>query len=76
MSKPEVIQTASQGTVVSVRGSVVDAHFPERLPFVNSLLRAGEDGTTAIEVQTHLNAEVVRGVSLTPTQGLARGSLV
>ncbi len=76
MSKPEVIQTASQGTVVSVRGSVVVAHFPERLPFVNSLLRAGEDGTTAIEVQTHLNAEVVRGVSLTPTQGLARGSLV
>jgi F-type H+-transporting ATPase subunit beta len=76
MSKPEVIQTAGQGTVVSVRGSVVDAHFPERLPFVNSLLRAGQDGTTAIEVQTHLNAEVVRGVSLTPTQGLARGSLV
>ena len=76
MSKPEVIQTDSKGTVVSVRGSVVDAHFSERLPFVNSLLRAGEDGTTAIEVQTHLNAEVVRGVSLTPTQGLARGSLV
>ncbi len=66
----------NQGTVVSVRGSVVDARFPTKIPTVYSLLRAGDDGQIAIEVQTHLNAEVVRGVALTPTQGLARGSLV
>ncbi len=67
---------SNEGTVVSVRGSVVDARFPRKLPFVNNLLKAGEDARIAIEVQTHLNAEVVRGIALTPTQGLARGSLV
>jgi len=66
----------NQGVVISVRGSVVDARFPKKPPFVYSLLKAGEDGRIAIEVQTHLGAEVVRGVALTPTQGLARGSLV
>jgi len=66
----------NQGTVVSVRGSVVDARFPTKIPMIYSLLRAGDDGQIAIEVQTHLNAEVVRGVALTPTQGLAQGSLV
>ncbi|MDY6838413.1 MAG: F0F1 ATP synthase subunit beta [Thermodesulfobacteriota bacterium] len=66
----------NQGVVISVRGSVVDARFPQKLPFVYSLLEAGDDGRIAIEVQTHLGAEVVRGVALTPTQGLARGSLV
>lgn len=70
------INATSQGTVVSVRGSVVDACFPHSLPLVHSLLEAGEDGKIAIEVQTHLNAEVVRGVALTPTQGLALGSVV
>jgi len=66
----------NQGMVISVRGSVVDAHFPKKPPFVYSLLEAGDDGRIAIEVQTHLGAEVVRGVALTPTQGLARGSVV
>ncbi len=68
--------SSNEGTVVSVRGSVVDVHFPQNLPFVYSLLRAGDDGQIAIEVQTHLNTEMVRGIALTPTQGLARGSLV
>lgn len=66
----------NQGTVVSVRGSVVDARFPEKLPFVHTLLRAGHDGEIAVEVQTHISAEIVRGIALTPTQGLGQGSLV
>jgi F-type H+-transporting ATPase subunit beta len=65
-----------RGTVVSVRGSVVDARFPQSLPLINSLLKAGEDEHIAVEVQSHLNAEVVRGVALTPTQGLGRGSMI
>ena len=62
------------GTVLSVRGSVVDAHFPERLPSLLNLLRAGDDGDIIIEVVTHLSAEEVRGVALTSEQGLAQGS--
>jgi len=73
MSDPSESDLSHRGTVVSVRGSVVDARFPGELPFLNSLLRAGEQGHVAIEVQAHLNAEVIRGVALTLTQGLGRG---
>jgi F-type H+-transporting ATPase subunit beta len=54
----------------------VDAHFPNRLPDVFSELRAGDDGRVVVEVVNHLDPETVRGVALTPTSGLARGSLI
>jgi F-type H+/Na+-transporting ATPase subunit beta len=63
------------GLVVSVRGSVVDILFEEYLPPINSLLHARE-GKIAIEVLSQLDAHRVRGIALTPTQGLARGMLV
>ncbi len=66
----------NQGTVVSIRGSVVDARFPQKIPSLYNLLRAGEDGKIVIEVIIHLHPEAVRGIALTPTQGLARGSVV
>ncbi len=65
-----------QGTVLSVRGSVVDVHFPGRLPELNSELRAGPDNSTIIEVVSHLDPETVRGVAMTPSAGLSRGSTV
>ena len=64
------------GTVVSVRGSVVDIYFDERLPSIYSLLRAGIEGKIAIEVLSQLDAHRVRGIALTTTQGLARGMVV
>ncbi|MDH4268080.1 MAG: F0F1 ATP synthase subunit beta [Deltaproteobacteria bacterium] len=66
----------NRGTVVSIRGSVVDARFPQKIPSLYNLLRAGEDGRIVIEVIIHLHPEAVRGIALTPTQGLARGSVV
>lgn len=64
------------GTIVSIRGSVVDAHFPHELPALHAQLRAGAAGRVKVEVITHLDAETVRGIALTPTQGLARGERV
>ena len=61
------------GTVVSVRGSVVDARFERNLPAIQSFLRAGAGGEVAVEVLYQLDAQHVRGIALTPTQGLARG---
>ncbi|MBU1206313.1 MAG: F0F1 ATP synthase subunit beta [Proteobacteria bacterium] len=66
----------NRGTVVSIRGSVVEAHFSQKIPSLYNLLRAGEDGRIVIEVIIHLHPEAVRGIALTPTQGLARGSVV
>ena len=64
------------GMVVSVRGSVVDVRFNEHLPPIYSLLRAGDEGRIVIEVLAQRDAHCVRGIALTPTQGLARGMSV
>jgi F-type H+-transporting ATPase subunit beta len=67
--------TSNFGVVVSVRGSVVDTRFDAHLPPIYSLLHAKE-GKIAIEVLAQLDAHRVRGIALTPTQGLARGTAV
>ncbi len=67
--------SSNLGSVVSVRGSVVDIRFDARLPPIYSLLHA-KGGEIAIEVLTQLDAHHVRGIALTPTQGLARGIAV
>jgi F-type H+-transporting ATPase subunit beta len=64
------------GTVTAVRGSVVDIRFDSRLPAIYSILKAGANGQIVIEVLAQLDAHRVRGVALTPTQGLARGMRV
>jgi len=65
-----------RGTVLSVRGSVVDARFPGGLPEFRNELRAGSEGRIVVEVVSHLDPETIRGVALTPTSGLARGALI
>jgi len=62
-----------QGTVLSVRGSVVDAHFPGGLPEFHSELHVGGDREVVVEVVGHVDTETVRGIALNPTSGLARG---
>jgi F-type H+-transporting ATPase subunit beta len=66
---------SNSGAVVTVRGSVVDIRFDEHLPPIYSLLHA-QEGEIAIEVLAQLDAHRVRGIALTPTQGLARGMAV
>ncbi len=66
----------NSGKVVSVRGSVVDIRFEGYLPPIYTLLHAGEGDSIAIEVLTQLDAHRVRGIALTPTQGLSRGMTV
>jgi F-type H+-transporting ATPase subunit beta len=64
---------ANIGKVAAIRGSVVDAYFPERIPPLHHLIEVGD---AVIEVVTHLSSDTVRGIALTPTQGLARGDRV
>jgi len=68
-------EPANTGTVVAIRGSVVDAYFAERLPQINTLLRLGANDEIAIEVSSQLDEHHIRGIALTGTQGLARGML-
>ena len=73
---PTVMTTSPSfniGIILAVRGSVIDVRFESSLPPINTLLHAGKDGKIVIEVWAQLNARTIRGIALTPTQGLARG---
>ena len=72
----ETNASGNHGTVLSVRGSVVDVHFDRNLPSINNLLRAGDQGQVLIEVWAQLDAHRIRGIAMTPPQGLTRGTSV
>jgi F-type H+-transporting ATPase subunit beta len=79
MEQAASVQSAEktiQGRITSVRGSVVDVHFPDNLPAINTLIFTGQDGRVAMEVAAHLDSEHVRAIALTPTAGLSRGEAV
>ncbi len=63
------------GTISSVRGSVIEAQFPEKLPSIYNLLTAKE-GQISVEVVTLVDKQTVRAIALTPTSGLARGDKI
>lgn len=62
--------------MVAVKGSVVDVCFETQLPALKTELRTGQNQSIVIEVSSHLNHNTVRGITLTPTQGLARADAV
>jgi F-type H+-transporting ATPase subunit beta len=65
------------GTVVSVRGPIVDVSFPSLvLPPIDAALIVGWDRPELLmlEVHSHLDATTVRGIALQATTGLARGT--
>ncbi len=64
------------GTVANIRGSVVDVRFEGPLPLVHQILRTGAGQEIWLEVQSHLNEQLVRCMALSPTEGLARGAAV
>lgn len=61
------------GTVLSVRGSVVDARFTSRLPAMREIV-ATDDERVRLEVLSHIDSQTVRAIAMTPTGGLRRGS--
>ncbi|MCF8466397.1 MAG: F0F1 ATP synthase subunit beta [Sneathiella sp.] len=58
------------GRIVAIRGGVVDIQFSGKMPRIHDLLRAGK---VSIEVADLAGKGVVRGIALTPTQGLGLG---
>jgi F-type H+/Na+-transporting ATPase subunit beta len=73
---------ASTGTIVEIKGVVIDAVFPERLPEIYNALEIkvpkgdGSTSTLIAEVQQHLGDDRVRAVAMDATDGLARGIAV
>ncbi|MEY8292388.1 F0F1 ATP synthase subunit beta [Carnobacteriaceae bacterium 52-44] len=67
----------NQGTINQIIGSVIDVKFPkEQLPdLYNELIVQGEE-EVALEVAQHTGHDVVRCISMQPTDGLQRGMKV
>jgi F-type H+-transporting ATPase subunit beta len=74
--KPAAAGALNTGHVVAVRGSVVDVRFDNALPAIHSVLRVATPQPIVIEVLSQRDSQHVRGIALTPTQGLARGMTV
>jgi len=72
------IGSQTTGTVVRVRGSVVDVEFSGPLPFLSEALLIDRQGAPrlVIEVHEHLDGHAIRGVAMQNTAGLARGARV
>ena len=68
--------TLNYGKITSVRGGVVNIKFENNLPPVLTLLHTGNQNEIAIEVLTQIDTTHVKGIALTPTEGLARGMTV
>ena len=82
MTVTESNTTTKDGKVVSIAGPVIDVEFPEAsLPEINSalsfdLIVDGETITVLAEVAQQIGDSRVRAISLKPTDGLTRGSIV
>ena len=74
--------TTSVGRVVRVIGPVVDAEFPrDAMPGIFSALHVDVDlaegaKTLTLEVAGHLGDNMIRAISMQPTDGLVRGAEV
>jgi F-type H+-transporting ATPase subunit beta len=66
--------TANVGKLIEIKGVVIDAVFPERLPAIYSALKIPREGGDLVaEVQQHLGDDRVRAVAMDSTDGIARG---
>jgi F-type H+-transporting ATPase subunit beta len=68
------------GKIIEIKGVVIDAVFPDRLPEILTALEIkipaadGSSQTLIAEVQQHLGDDRVRAVAMDATDGLSRGA--
>jgi len=66
----------TDGTVVAIRGDVIDVQFKTEPPGINEMLKVGSNGALRVEVNSLLNSQTVRAIALGPTTGLELGAVV
>jgi len=70
---------ANTGQIIEIKGVVIDAVFPDRLPEILHAVEIeinrpdGSTSTLVAEVQQHLGDDRVRAVAMDSTDGLSRG---
>jgi F-type H+-transporting ATPase subunit beta len=79
-----ITTTTATGRVARVIGSVVDVEFPaDQMPEIYYALKVDvapsediQEHTLTLEVEQHIGDNIVRAISLEPTDGLTRGAAV
>ncbi|MBF0499585.1 MAG: F0F1 ATP synthase subunit beta [Candidatus Riflebacteria bacterium] len=70
----------NQGTIIQIIGPAIDVKFATgKLPFINNALEVENPSTKTklvLETALHVGNDVVRAISLGPTEGLVRGLTV
>jgi F-type H+/Na+-transporting ATPase subunit beta len=71
-------ERTNTGRIIEIKGVVIDAVFPDRLPEIYTALQieigSGDTSRTLVaEVQQHLGDDRVRAVAMDSTDGLSRG---
>lgn len=66
----------NQGTIKSIRGSIIDVVFERQLPALNNKLVTGEGDRVVMEVASYIDDETISSIALTATGGLSRGDIV
>lgn len=75
MNAPSAVHSRTPGSVVAVRGPVLDIEMQGDLPDLHDALVVTVNETTVLaEVQAHLSDRVVRAIAMHPTQGVLRGA--
>ncbi|MEN1760870.1 F0F1 ATP synthase subunit beta [Anoxynatronum sibiricum] len=64
------------GTIKSIRGSVIEVVFKDRLPGMNDQLVTGDNQEIIMEVNAYVNDVTVKAIALTFTAGISRGDEV
>ncbi|MEA4969993.1 MAG: F0F1 ATP synthase subunit beta [Candidatus Pelethousia sp.] len=66
----------NEGRIVQITGSVLDVRFESELPTLYNSLEIRHGGETIVlEVMQHLSDNMVRCISMSPTDGLKRGMI-
>jgi F-type H+-transporting ATPase subunit beta len=74
------VERTNTGRIIEIKGVVIDAVFPDRLPEIYTALEIeiAQDGGSRVlvaEVQQHLGDDRVRAVAMDSTDGLSRGAV-
>jgi F-type H+-transporting ATPase subunit beta len=71
-----MLNDLNKGYIKSIRGSVIEAVFENKIPKMNNKIITGENQEIVLEVNSYIDERTVKAIALTFTAGLSRGDVV